>query len=100
MLTFSKENINETLFKRYYGQTSKQYITDKQIERAKELLVQGIGICDTCFDIGLKAQAHLVHCLDPRKGSHQQNFKKSNFRKAGFNRIGKLCSLILKLKKK
>src|ERR1700761_2529692 len=40
------------LFKRYYGQTPKQYLTDKRIEKAKELLAQGWSVTETCFAVG------------------------------------------------
>lgn len=40
------------LFKKYYGQTPKQYIIDKRLEHAKELLKKGISITDTCFEVG------------------------------------------------
>ena len=32
------------LFTKYYGQTPKQYLTDKRIERSKEHLKQGMSI--------------------------------------------------------
>ena len=40
------------LLKRYNGQTPKQYLTDKRIEKAKENKKKGITITETCFGIG------------------------------------------------
>ncbi|MGB5287768.1 MAG: AraC family transcriptional regulator [Ignavibacteriaceae bacterium] len=37
------------IFKRYYGQTPKQYLTNKRIAKAKELLMQGRNVTETCF---------------------------------------------------
>ncbi len=43
------------LFKRYYGQTPKQYLIDKRIEQAKQLLLKGTSVTETCFDIGFNS---------------------------------------------
>src|SRR5687767_7443544 len=40
------------LFKKYYGQTPKQYLTGKRIEQSKECLKKGMDIAETCFAIG------------------------------------------------
>lgn len=43
------------LFKKYYGQTPKQYLIDKRLEKSKELIASGQSITDTCFDIGFES---------------------------------------------
>ena len=43
------------LFKRYYGQTPKQYLTEKRIEKAKELLKKGMTVTETCFEVGFES---------------------------------------------
>lgn len=40
------------LFKRYYGQTPKQYLTYKRLEKARILLKSGRTISQTCFEVG------------------------------------------------
>ncbi|PKD16233.1 hypothetical protein APR41_10625 [Salegentibacter salinarum] len=43
------------LFKRYYGQTPTQYLTEKRISIAKELLTNGYNVTDTCYEIGIES---------------------------------------------
>jgi AraC-like DNA-binding protein len=72
------------LFKKYYGQTPKQYIIDKRIEKAKELLKKGASITDTCFDVGfdnLSSFSTLFKCrvgLTPTEFQKRATFTKSD----------------------
>src|ERR1041385_6737733 len=43
------------LFKKYYGLTPRQYLTDKRIEKSKEHLKKGMNITDTCFAVGFES---------------------------------------------
>lgn len=43
------------LFKKYYGQTPKQYLIDKRIEMAKEYLNMGMSVTETCFAVGFES---------------------------------------------
>ena len=45
------------LFKRYYGQTPKQYLIDRRLEHAKALLSKGNTVTETCFAIGFQCPA-------------------------------------------
>jgi AraC-like DNA-binding protein len=42
------------LFKKYYGQTPKQYLTDKRIEKSKQNLKNGMTVAETCFSVGFE----------------------------------------------
>jgi AraC-like DNA-binding protein len=64
------------LFKRYYGQTPKQYLTDKRIERAKELLAQGTNVTETCFDIGFDSPCSFSTLFKSRVGVTPSEFQK------------------------
>lgn len=64
------------LFKRYYGQTPKQYLTDRRIEKAKELLIQGISITETCFDTGFDSPCSFSTLFRSRVGLSPTKFKK------------------------
>jgi AraC-like DNA-binding protein len=43
------------LFMKYYGQTPKQYLTDKRIRKSKEYLKKGMSITETCFAVGFES---------------------------------------------
>ncbi|MEX0359439.1 MAG: helix-turn-helix domain-containing protein [Allomuricauda sp.] len=43
------------LFKRYYGLTPSQYVTDKRIGKAKEHLKDGMSVTQTCFAVGFQS---------------------------------------------
>jgi AraC-like DNA-binding protein len=62
------------LFKKYYGQTPKQYLTDKRIEKSKECLKQGMNITDTCFAIGFEAPSSFSTLFKNRTGLTPSEF--------------------------
>jgi AraC-like DNA-binding protein len=64
------------LFKRYYGQTPKQYLTDKRIEKAKQLLLQGTKVTETCFDIGFDSPSSFSTLFKCRVGITPTEFQK------------------------
>jgi AraC-like DNA-binding protein len=73
------------LFKRYYGQTPKQYLTEKRIERAKELLTQGTNITETCFDIGFDSPSSFSTLFKSRVGVTPSEFqKRATFAKSDY----------------
>lgn len=70
------------IFKRYYGQTPKQYLTNKRIAKAKEFLMQGRSVTETCFDIGFNSPSSFSTLFKSRVGLTPTEFqKKSNFHK-------------------
>lgn len=64
------------LFKRYYGQTPKQYLIDKRIEQAKELLIKGTSVTETCFDIGFDSPSSFSTLFKSRVGLTPTEFQK------------------------
>ena len=64
------------LFKRYYGQTPKQYLIDKRIERAKELLSKGTNVTETCFSIGFDCPSSFSTLFKSRVGLTPTAFQK------------------------
>lgn len=64
------------LFKRYYGQTPKQYLIDKRIEQAKELLTRGATVTETCFDIGFDSPSSFSTLFKSRVGLTPTEFQK------------------------
>jgi AraC-like DNA-binding protein len=64
------------LFKTYYGQTPKQYLTDKRIEKSKEYLQKGMSISDTCFAIGFESPCSFSTLFKSRTGLTPTRFQK------------------------
>ncbi len=64
------------IFKRYYGQTPRQYLIDKRIERAKELLKAGATITDACFEVGFESPSSFATLFKSRTGITPTGFQK------------------------
>ena len=64
------------LFKKYYGVTPKQYLTDKRIEIAKELLRKGTNVTETCFATGFESPSSFSTLFKFRVGLAPAEFKK------------------------
>ena len=64
------------LFKKYYGQTPKQYLTDIRIEKSKEYLKKGMSITETCFAIGFEAPSSFSTLFKSRTGLTPTEFSK------------------------
>lgn len=68
------------LYKRYYGQTPKQYLIEKRIEKAKAFLIEGRSISDTCFSVGFESPSSFSLLFKKKIGLSPSEFQKSNFR--------------------
>lgn len=73
------------LFKKYYGQTPKQYLTDKRIEKSKEYLKQGMNITGTCFAIGFESPCSFSTLFKSRTGLTPSEFQKEQLSQYGFD---------------
>ena len=72
------------LFKKYYGQTPKQYLTEKRLLRAKDMLADGINISETCYDIGFESVSSFSTLFKARFGLTPGDFqKRATFTKSG-----------------
>ena len=75
------------LFKKYYGQTPKQYLLDKRIQQAKKLLTQGRSVTETCYDIGFDSPCSFSTLFKSRVGFTPVEFQK----RATFTKSKKTC---------
>ena len=73
------------LFKKYYGQTPKQYLTDKRIEKSKEYLKGGMSIAETCFAIGFESPCSFSTLFKSRTGLKPTEFQKEQLSQSRFN---------------
>lgn len=64
------------LFRKYYGQTPKQYLTDKRIEKSKEYLKKGMTVTETCFAIGFESPCSFSTLFKSRTGLTPTEFQK------------------------
>jgi AraC-like DNA-binding protein len=64
------------IFKRYYGQTPRQYLIDRRLEKSKELLITGQSITETCFDIGFESPSSFATLFKSKFGLTPSEFQK------------------------
>ncbi len=64
------------LFKKYYGQTPKQYLTDKRIEKSKENLKKGMTVTETCFSVGFECPSSFSTLFKSKIGLTPIEFQK------------------------
>lgn len=64
------------LFKRYYGQTPRQYLIDKRIEKSKEYLVDNMTITETCFAVGFESLGSFSKLFKTKTGKSPSEFQK------------------------
>lgn len=70
------------LFKKYYGQTPRQYLMNKRIEKSKENLINGMTVTETCFAVGFESLGSFSALFKTKTGKTPSSFQKSNFREA------------------
>ena len=68
------------IFKKYYGVTPRQYLINKRIEKAKEILKSGISVSETCYTIGFESITSFSNLFKAKTGISPSVYKKSNFR--------------------
>jgi AraC-like DNA-binding protein len=67
------------LFKRYYGQTPRQYLIAKRIEASKEFLRIGKTVHETCFSVGFESPGSFNTLFKNKTGKTPGNFQKEQF---------------------
>jgi len=64
------------LFKKYYGQSPKQYTLSKKIEKARELLKAGGSVTETCFAVGFESMGSFSVLFKNRIGMNPITYRK------------------------
>lgn len=72
------------LFRKYYGQTPKQYLTHKRIEQAIVYLKEGMTVTDTCFLVGFECPSSFSTLFRQKTGLSPAEFQKKQFSQSRF----------------
>ncbi len=64
------------VFKKYYGQTPRQYLIDKRIEKSKEHLLNGMSVTETCFAVGFESLGSFSTLFKTKTGKSPTEFQK------------------------
>ena len=75
-MRFTSKYHLQRLFKRYYGQTPRQYLIDKRIEKAKEKLKNGMSVTETCFAVGFESLGSFSKLFKTKTGKSPSAFQK------------------------
>lgn len=67
----------QRLFKRYYGQTPKQYLIDRRIAKAKEYLGAGMTVTETCFSVGFESLGSFSTLFKTKTGKSPNQYRKA-----------------------
>lgn len=67
------------LFKRCYGRTPHQYLTEKRISLAKKLLGSNLTVIETCYHIGFVSPASFSATFRKHTGISPSDYKKKQF---------------------
>jgi AraC-like DNA-binding protein len=74
-------------FKGIYGRTPHQYLTHVRIERAKELLEQGVSVTEACFAVGFDSLGSFTSLFKRRTGVTPSEYQRQQLeRKAEISR--------------
>ena len=73
------------LFKKYYGLTPNQYLTNKRIEESKNNLKKGMTVTETCFSVGFGSPSSFSTLFKSRTGLTPTEFQKEQLSQSQFN---------------
>ena len=72
------------LFKKYYGQTPRQYLIDKRIEKSKTYLGMGMSVSETCYSVGFESPSSFSTLFKKKIGKTPTDFQKEQFSQSRF----------------
>jgi AraC-like DNA-binding protein len=68
------------LFKSIYNKTPHQYLLEKKIDHAKELLKKNYSVTDVCFQLGFESTTSFSKLFKNFTGQSPRDYKKNIFR--------------------
>ena len=72
------------LFKKYYGQTPRQYLIDKRITKSKIYLRKGMSVSETCYSVGFESPSSFSTLFKKKIGKTPTDFQKEQFSQSQF----------------
>lgn len=73
------------LFKRHYGQTPRQYLMDKRVANAKELLKDGISVTKACYAVGFESPGSFSTLFKTKTGKSPSQYQKEQLSRSILN---------------
>ena len=73
------------LFKKYYGQTPKQYLIDKRIEKSKVCLINKMSVTETCFAVGFESLGSFSTLFKTKTGKSPSEFQQKQLSRSKIN---------------
>lgn len=67
------------LFRQCYGKTPHQYLTEKRIQLAKQLLQSNCSVAETCYKVGFDSTTSFAAIFKRYVGSSPSTFQKKQF---------------------
>ena len=67
------------LFKKYFGQTPRQFLRDIRIENAKKHLKQGMSVTESCFAVGFESLGSYSRLFKTKTGKTPVQYRKEQF---------------------
>ena len=75
---FSKYHFIRT-FGKIYGFTPHQYLKNIRIEKAKQLLINGVSISEVCYSVGFESKSSFVALFKKSIGETPATFRQKHF---------------------
>ncbi len=65
------------LFKKFFGETPHQLVTRRRLEHARQLLLTGRSVTDTCFDVGFESLGSFSTLFKTRLGVSPAQYRRA-----------------------
>lgn len=73
------------LFKKYYGQTPRQYLIDIRIQQSKAHLLNGMTVTETCMAVGFESLGSFSSLFKYKTGKSPTEFQKAQLSRSNLD---------------
>lgn len=82
------------LYKKYYGITPRQYLIEKRIYEAKQMLTNGASVTEACYAVGFESLSSFSNLFKRKTGKSPSKYREEQFsRNESKNKISN-CNII------